>query len=294
MAAVTVTILVAAHAPVNDKARRQNDFGGFGMISTFLLQLGAGCLLGAMPVPSAATGRAFNRFIPSLSAVILILGLGAAWSGRSVSAAGVIWLSAVAACLAAAAASHVGRLAPGRQFLWVATASATAAVVFDAFALANAGDGASPILSLRYVLDALSSAWLLGSILIAMILGHYYLNITGLAIKHLIRLCVVAMAAVGLRTLVFAWGLAIDGPGLVAPMLQGNFDDGGTILSLVVLAQRLLFGIAGTAALTVMAWRTAKISATQSATGILYIGFISVLVGELASRYLLFGTGRPL
>ncbi len=277
------------------------------MISTFLLQLGAGCLLGALPVPATATGRAFNRFVSALAAAILILGLGVAilmqarMGGPGGTAAEpqhagtiILWSLAAAAALAASAASHTGRLAVGRAILGGSAALCLASIAIDAFALARTGGGSEPLVVLRYLLDALSSSWLLGSVLIAMVLGHYYLNIAGLAIAHLVRVCLVAMAAVFLRGVVAGWGLAEDGADLLKPWLSGDLAGADDILSMVVLLQRLLFGIAGAGLLTTMAWRTARINSTQSATGILYVGFVAVLVGELASRYLLFGTGHPL
>ncbi|MBI3448355.1 MAG: hypothetical protein HY049_05495 [Acidobacteria bacterium] len=264
------------------------------MIATFLLQLGAGCLLGLLPVPARATGMAFNRFVAGLGAFVLMLGVGASFQSAGRTPTAPVWGLAIVAALLSAALAHMGRVEGSRLPARLAASCAVAAMVLDASALAKGAASPGGMTAARYVLDAVSSAWLLGSVLIAMILGHYYLNIAGLAIDHLVRLCLVSMAAVGLRTLVAAWGLAHDGPGLIAPWLQGGLEGGGEMLSIVVLLQRLLFGILGAALLTTMAWRTARINSTQSATGILYIGFIAVIVGELASRYLLFGTGRPL
>jgi hypothetical protein len=257
------------------------------MLSTFLLQLGAGSLLALLPVPPAATGRAFNRFVAGLAAGTLILGIAARGGGDVPSRP--LWGLAAAAGLAASALAHLGRVGAVRLPLLMAAAGALPALALDALALAGAAP-ASGILEVRSVLDAVTSAWLLGTVLVAMVLGHSYLNIAGLAIGHLIRLCLLAMAAVGARTASAAWGIAADGAGLLDPWLGAG--GGGDALAAVVLLQRVLFGIAGAGILTTMAWRSARLSATQSATGILYIGFVAVLVGELASRYLLFGGGR--
>jgi hypothetical protein len=263
------------------------------MISTFLLQLGAGCLMGVLPVPARATGRDFNRFVALLAAVILILGFGLALRGTERPPTTALWSLTILCAVGSAAASHAGRLGAGRLMTQAAVACSLPALALEAFHLASRAGG-DPVATIRYLLDAWSSAWLLGSVLIAMILGHYYLNIAGLDIRHLTRLCLIAMAAVGVRTVAFGWGLAAGGASLLGPGLMEKIAAGGDVLPFVVLLQRGLFGIAGAAALCTMAWRTARISSTQSATGILYIGFIAVLVGELASRYLLFGTGHPL
>lgn len=260
------------------------------MISTFLLQLGAGCLFGALPVPAAATGRAFNRFVAMLGAVALVLGLGAGLGSGLHALSRPLWLMALVCAVASSALSNAGRIPAGRFLLMAAAAWSGPALALDGWTLARAA-GAGGAGTARYVLDALSASWVLGTVLVAMILGHYYLNIAGLAGRHLVRLCLLALAAVSIRTIAFGWGFASDGIALVGPVLAGDAVD---ILPFVVLLQRVLFGLAGGIALCVMAWRTARIDSMQSATGILYIGFIAVIVGELASRYLLFGTGHVL
>jgi len=55
----------------------------------------------------------------------------------------------------------------------------------------------------------------------------------------------------------------------------------------------VLFGLAGPALLSYLTWETAKIRSTQSATGILYVDFFTVVVGEVLSKYLLLATRVP-
>ena len=57
--------------------------------------------------------------------------------------------------------------------------------------------------------------------------------------------------------------------------------------------QRVLFGLAGPALLSYLTWETAKIRSTQSATGILYVDFFTVVVGEVLAKYLLLATRVP-
>lgn len=263
------------------------------MISTFLLQGGAGTLLAACFVPAAATGRAFNRFVASLAAVILLLGTALHTVPRPADPERVLWVLAIAAAALSAGLSHSGRLRPGRGLLLAGTAASLLGMLLGSWRLASALGGGGALPTLRFMLDGLSSAWLLGSVLVAMILGHYYLNIPGLAIRHLIRLCLLAVAAASLRAILFAWGMFAGGGSLLSPIFSGDIA-ADAILPAVVLVQRFLFGVAGALALCVMAWRTARIESTQSATGILYIALIAALVGELASRYLLFDARLPL
>jgi len=46
----------------------------------------------------------------------------------------------------------------------------------------------------------------------------------------------------------------------------------------------------GPAVLAWLTWETAKIQSTQSATGILYVDFFTVVVGEVLAKYLLLAT----
>ena len=50
---------------------------------------------------------------------------------------------------------------------------------------------------------------------------------------------------------------------------------------------------AGPALLSYLTWETAKIRSTQSATGILYVDFFTVVVGEVLAKYLLLATRVP-
>ena len=57
--------------------------------------------------------------------------------------------------------------------------------------------------------------------------------------------------------------------------------------------QRVLFGLAGPAVLSYLTRETAKIRSTQSATGILYVDFFTVVVGEVLAKYILLATRVP-
>ena len=57
--------------------------------------------------------------------------------------------------------------------------------------------------------------------------------------------------------------------------------------------QRVLFGLLGPGLLSYLTWETAKIQSTQSATGILYVDFFTIIVGEVLAKYLLLSTTIP-
>ena len=61
-----------------------------------------------------------------------------------------------------------------------------------------------------------------------------------------------------------------------------------------LLAVRLILGPIATIVLVWMCWQTLKIPQTMAATGLLYIAVMSVLVGEMLGRFILFRTAIPL
>jgi hypothetical protein len=127
--------------------------------------------------------------------------------------------------------------------------------------------------------ELLTSALLLGSMMAAMLLGHSYLIAPTMSIEPLKRLVTwIAVAVVGRA------GFA--GLSLIVP------DDGGNLNSLSgfwwwsMFAARWVIGLVGPAVIAWMVWQTARIRATQSATGILYAGVILTFFGELISQLL--------
>ncbi len=97
---------------------------------------------------------------------------------------------------------------------------------------------------------------------------------------------VAGTAALALRVSLACWGLYW----WTAEQPLGNL---GTE-TLLWLSARWLLGILAPLALGWMAWETARIRSTQSATGILYVVVIVTFLGELTSLLLLEKTGYPL
>jgi hypothetical protein len=64
--------------------------------------------------------------------------------------------------------------------------------------------------------------------------------------------------------------------------------------TLLWLPVRWLIGFVGPLGLGWMAWETARIRSTQSATGILYVVVILCFLGELTSQLLMTKTGVPI
>src|SRR6266516_2611844 len=142
---------------------------------------------------------------------------------------------------------------------------------------------------LVFTLDFFLSALALGSVVICMTLGHWYLIDPGMSVRHLKVMAAIFIAVVSARSLLggytsfLVWrDLAASGTDLLS-----NF----VLITLVFYGQRVLFGLVAPLALSWMIWQTVKIRSTQSATGILYVAVVFVLFGELLSHYLLVSTG---
>ena len=273
------------------------------MLELFLTQGATGSLLALLLVPARQAGRSFFRYSVAQAAALILLGLLAGWNAPAPPGRTLLFGTAAALLMIAAGLLHLDRAVAGRALLIVASIGCVVAVVRDGRWIGHSlpGAGGMPAwMDALYALDALTAGLTLGGALSAMVLGHYYLNIPGMSVSHLERLCLALLGAVVARAAVVATSLAVSWPKLrpMVDLLAGRepaMDPSGTdpFLFVFVIIQ-ILFGILGAAATAVGAWRTAAIGSTQSATGILYVALLMVIMGELASRYLLVVTRLPL
>lgn len=271
------------------------------MLSLFLTQSAIGSLLLLLLMPPRAGGRRFFRYTVGQSVGLMVLGLTLGSADKTGSPFRVFLFGGAIVLLAASSGLfHLGRLGAGRVLLVAGLAPALAGMIGDALAMIPATD-LSMSARFLYPLDALTSGLVPGSALIAMILGHYYLNIPGLAINHLQRLTLAFLGAVLLRMVVVGVSLARSRD-LLAPLVNLLADTGGVLpvgpgldpFVLVLVLIHLMFGGVASGIMAFMAWRTSLISSTKSTTGILYVALLMAIMGEMASRYLLTLTGLPL
>jgi protein NrfD len=173
----------------------------------------------------------------------------------------------------------------------VAVGGGVGAIVLEALAVSAGRPAATQGLTIA---SFLSSAGLLGGTCTAMILGHWYLVIPSMQVSHLQKIVKVHMASMVVRVAVVAAAvfvaLFVSAP---APWLGPSFRRYITSVDGIFFWQRALFGLAGPALLSYLTWETAKIRSTQSATGILYVDFFTVVVGEVLAKYILLATRVP-
>ena len=137
----------------------------------------------------------------------------------------------------------------------------------------------------------LISALFLGSVIFAMILGHWYLVVPSLHIRPLRALTQLMLGATLAKAMLTALTLYIfwaDGDAQTRDTLRSFGGIGGLFLWV-----RVLFGLLGPLFVGFMVWQTVKIHSTQSATGLLYVATIFVLIGECVSAYIFYTTTIP-
>lgn len=259
----------------------------------FLAHLAVGIAASLLLVRQAA-GVKFFRFNAGLAAVLLLTALAVRPAPPAGAPAAGLGFGAL---LAATGALLVYWATIGRALAFLRPALLRTAVLGGAAALvAQAAGwsaveaGPSPWLTAA---SFLSSAALLGGSCTAMILGHWYLVLPSMDVSLLQRIVKFHVGSTAVRIVVVGAVVASALATWQAPSGAG-FDRYALSIEGVFLWQRVLFGLLGPAVLSYLTWETARIRSTQSATGILYVDFFTVIVGELLAKYLLVSQRVPL
>ena len=258
----------------------------------FLAHLGLGIVFTLVFV-SREAGVKFFRFNAGLAAVLI----GTAFVFRSPEAgatlAGRVALVALAVAEAAVVVywATIGRMLASIRPALVATAVAAGIVAIGAQAIAVVA-GRPVTLMAMTLASFFSSAALLGGSCTAMILGHWYLVIPSLQVTHLQSVVKLHVASMIVRVAVVA-AVVFFAVATWQPGFGPNFWRYITSIAGIFFWQRVLFGLLGPALLSYLTWQTAKIQSTQSATGILYVDFFTVVVGEVLAKYILLATRVP-
>jgi protein NrfD len=254
----------------------------------FLAHLGVGIAFTLVFV-SREAGVKFFRFNAGLSAILLVIALAFAFNAQDAQSASITL--GVSTGLMVFYWATVGRILTRFRpaILGLAVILGLIAVAFQGLSV---GLGRSWPMVFLIVASFLSSAALLGSACTAMILGHWYLILPSMQVSHLQSIVKLHIASMVVRVVVVGaavlFAIATWQPGL-----GPSFRHYITSIDGIFFWQRVLFGLAGPALLSYLTWETAKIRSTQSATGILYVDFFTVVVGEVLAKYILLATRVP-
>jgi hypothetical protein len=237
------------------------------LLALFLVDAAAGLYVFLPLVGRRNAGVKFYRLIIITAAVLVA---GACGSHAMASARE----------LAIADAVIVGVLAvvyfvlryPKRIVFQVPAAAAGAAMLLLGVASWRAATGASIAWSIA---GALTSISLLGTVNLAMLLGHWYLVVRGMPIDPLKRLTIATLVSTIVRIAVVIAALMVPGVWYQAALRQGIF-----------FWMRAGWGLIGPLALYPMVWGTVRIRSTMAATGILYVDVVAVVIGEVLAGWL--------
>jgi protein NrfD len=271
----------------------------------FLAHLGVGIAFTLLFVHRDA-GVKFFRFNGGLAAVLL--GIALAFRYQAVLMPPIEEPSGIGAVSVGASLSDIALVVSaaitlfywatiGRVFTRARTAILAAAAIAGLAAIAlqalEISSGSSSAVVALTVLSFLTSALMLGGACTAMILGHWYLVIPSMEVSYLQSIVKGHIASMLGR-------MVVVGAAVWFAMATWQVDSGlpsfrHYIMSVdgIFFWQRVLFGLAGPAVLSYLTWETAKIRSTQSATGILYVDFFTVVVGEVLAKYIVLATHVP-
>lgn len=176
------------------------------------------------------------------------------------------------------------------RMLWLSLAVGAAGMLIPSLLLAKESFTA-PEIAVRIVVT-LTSALLLGSAVIGMLLGHHYLRDPKLPIALIRRLAKLFLTATALQGLLVVVNLG-------SLYLFGGADGAARIglLStsyLAVFLGRVVVGILGSFVLACVIWDTLRIPNVQAATGFFYMAILTGAIGEFLGRFLQHSTLIPL
>jgi hypothetical protein len=142
------------------------------------------------------------------------------------------------------------------------------------------------------LVNHLAATALLGSVMLTMVFGHWYLVVPKLSIEPLARLTRVLMWTIAIRVVTMLASLVVLRLEQALPM--------SAVLRELMVGQamffwpRIIFGVLVPVILVVMIRSTVQIRHTQAATGLLYLAVVALLFGEFFSKFLLFAVNIAL
>lgn len=238
------------------------------LLALFLIDLAAGMVLLLPLVGRRNAGVKFYRMVLIIGAALAI----AAAAAHHVAGRGALALADGATILATLLFWIVLRYP--KRLIHRAAAIVLGASYLAAAFLAYAA-AVHPSHPLWAAVGTLSSIALLGSVTLAMTLGHWYLVVRGMPIDPLKRLAIATLAAAIAKVAVVIVAIALGGVWHEVAVRQGIF-----------FWMRAGWGLAGPLMLYPMVWGTVKIRSTMAATGILYVDVVAVVIGEVLGAWL--------
>ncbi|MFQ5846597.1 MAG: hypothetical protein ACE5IQ_02870 [Candidatus Methylomirabilales bacterium] len=254
---------------------------------SFLHQVAVGGMVALLLIPFGAISRQFFRICGLILLVVEGLALGR--SGGHTGIGG--WSSFLfAIVLLAFTVTWFIRGRPGAAVLHrLGVVTGVVLVVADALQYRVAAAGSLGIM--MGATNALTSALVLGTALVGLLLGHRYLNEPQLPVSLIKRLsdvfCMVILLQGALPAL---FTLLVYGFG------QGSLAEHWIRLlgeHWALLFGRMFVGIGGSLVVALVILNCLRLPNVQAATGFYYVAVITVFLGEFLGRYLLVSASLP-
>jgi hypothetical protein len=243
---------------------------------TFCLRLAAGLILMLPTLNPAQIPPRFYR-VHFLTALGLLAVAGILLAESATLGFWLIYAVAVLGCVIGSIIWHLDGAPGGRISVILTPIVMVACLIYGG--MIERGDADTPL----RIADDVAAALVLGSATTAMLMGHSYLIAPAMTIAPLMRLLAALAGSVVLRIALACVGLWLWTSTRSAGSLETEL--------LVWLPVRWALGLIAPLILGWMAWETARIRSTQSATGILYVVVIVGFLGELMSQLLMEKTG---
>ncbi len=260
---------------------------GWSQLGTqFCLEIAFGVLFALAFVPKAPVGAFFYRIMGTAALVLLLLALA---MPLSTGAGEVRDPGLFATGLAAAAYPFYSGPLRGKAFGLGLAAGALGAALAVFFGLRAMLSDAAPARLALSSFSALATGAVAGSVGLAMVLGHWYLTVPNLDVRHLARLNRVAAASM-LASLSALAALCLLEREPLAAHPEPLFGATG----LFYLGTRVAVGLLLPLAFAAMTAGSLKYKNTRSATGILYASTVLVLIGSAVALSLQETYGIPL
>lgn len=251
------------------------------MAVTFCLRLAAGLILMLPILNPALIPPRFYR-VHFLTALGLLAVVGILFFESATLGFWLTYAAAVLGCVIGSIIWHLDEAPGGRLSVLLTPIALTACLIQGGMLQRPDGDADAPL----RIVDDVAAALVLGSATTAMLMGHSYLIAPAMTIAPLMRLLAALAGSVILRIILACVGLWL----WTSSRSAGNLE---TELALW-LPVRWALGLIAPLVLGWMAWETARIRSTQSATGILYVVVIVSFLGELMSQLVMVKTGFTL
>jgi hypothetical protein len=238
------------------------------LLALFLVDLAAGLVLFLPLVGRRNAGVKFYRLVLIIGGALMLLAAGAHVLAHRRDLA--IYDGVVVALTAIVLAV----LRYPKRFVFRASAVVLGAA-YLATSIVAYHFAVRPLNAAWSIAGALSSVALLGSVNLAMTLGHWYLVVRGMPIDPLKRLSMATLYATIAKIAVVVIAIVAGGVFREVAIRHGIF-----------FWMRAGWGLVGPLILFPMVWGTVKIRSTMAATGILYVEVVAVVIGEVLGAWL--------